>query len=167
MCTWSQRLVYWYLKRNSKVFYVVTYSGITGCWFTSLVWLFSTSWVEVKLSSSLAQLLYNDFPLTITCCLLVPPCCTYLIVSINESHKHSSYRRCQSSTPLVLTGSPFLNPCCFDYWLWVVTLTITLTGTLLGGLGVVITLELIGLVLNMFYTSIFLGHFPNLCYALK
>jgi hypothetical protein len=43
-----------------------------------------------------------------------------------------------------------------------------LTGTLssLGGLGV-ITLELIGLALNMFYTSILLGHSPCLFLALE
>ncbi len=51
----------------------------------------------------------------------------------------------------------------------VTTTTTSLIGTLLvlGGFGVVMALELIGLVLNMFFTSMFLGHFPNLCSMLE
>jgi len=47
--------------------------------------------------------------------------------------------------------------------------TTTLIGTLLilDGLGVVMTLELIGLILNMFCTSILLGHSPNHCSTIK
>jgi hypothetical protein len=37
----------------------------------------------------------------------------------------------------------------------------------LSGLDVVVTLELTGLDLNMFCTSIFLGHSPYLCSTLK
>jgi hypothetical protein len=51
----------------------------------------------------------------------------------------------------------------------VVTTTTSLIGTLLilGGLGVVMALELTCLVLNMFCISMFLGHFPNLCSMLE
>jgi hypothetical protein len=50
-----------------------------------------------------------------------------------------------------------------------VTIVTTLTSTLLvlGNLNVVIALELKGFVLNKFCTSIFMGHFPNLCFALE
>jgi hypothetical protein len=50
-----------------------------------------------------------------------------------------------------------------------VTTTIILIGTLLvlDGLCVVVALKLIGLVLNMFCISIFLGHSPNQCSMLK
>jgi hypothetical protein len=70
-------------------------------------------------------------------------------------------------TPLPLIDSLSFSTYCYGYWLRVVTST-TLNGTLssLGGLCVV-TLELIGLVVNMFYTLIFLGHYPNLCFAIK
>jgi hypothetical protein len=49
-----------------------------------------------------------------------------------------------------------------------ITKITTLIGTLLilGGLYVVVALELTGLVLNIFYTSIFLGHSPDLCSTL-
>ncbi len=36
-----------------------------------------------------------------------------------------------------------------------------------GNLNVVVALKLKGLVLNTFCTSIFLGHYPNLCSTLK
>jgi len=47
----------------------------------------------------------------------------------------------------------------------VVTVTTTLIGTLsiLGGLNVLVALELIGLILNMFYNLTFIGHSPYLC----
>jgi hypothetical protein len=50
-----------------------------------------------------------------------------------------------------------------------VTTTITLTKKLLvlGGLGDVMALELASLVLNMFYTSIFLGHSQDVCFMLE
>jgi hypothetical protein len=56
----------------------------------------------------------------------------------------------------------YLNTHCFDYELWVVIRTITSTSTLsvLSDLSVVI-------VLNMFYTLIFLGHSLDLCSTLK
>jgi hypothetical protein len=44
-------------------------------------------------------------------------------------------------------------------------LTCTLLG--LGNLGVIVTLELTSLVMNMFWTSIFLGHSPDLCFELE
>jgi len=37
----------------------------------------------------------------------------------------------------------------------------------LGGLGFIVALELIGLVLNMFWPSFFMGHSPNLRSMLK
>ncbi len=112
---------------SSKVFFVVTCSEIINYWFTSPVWSFSTSWVVVELLSILTQLLYNKLSLTVASCFLVPPCCSYLTVSMNESHRHSFCY--QSLTPLALIGSLSLNTC-FDYWLWVVTTTTTLIGTL-------------------------------------
>jgi hypothetical protein len=70
-------------------------------------------------------------------------------------------------TPLTLIDSLYFNTCS-GYCLQVITTSTKLTGTLLslGDLDVV-ALELTSLVLNMFYTWIFLGHFPNLCSALK
>jgi hypothetical protein len=43
-----------------------------------------------------------------------------------------------------------------------------MTGTLLalGGLGVVVAFQPTSLILNMFCTSIFLGHSPYLCFTL-
>jgi hypothetical protein len=51
----------------------------------------------------------------------------------------------------------------------VVTTATTLIGTLsiLGGLGAIMALKLTSLVLNMFNTSIFLEHFPDLCSMLN
>jgi hypothetical protein len=50
-----------------------------------------------------------------------------------------------------------------------VTTAITLTSTLLilNGLGVIMTLELTCLILNIFCTSIFFGHFLDLCFTLE
>ncbi len=47
---------------------------------------------------------------------------------------------CQSYVLLALIGFLSLKTCCFEIWLWVITITITLIGTLssLGGLSVVI-----------------------------
>ncbi len=39
--------------------------------------------------------------------------------------------------------------------------------SILGSLDVIVALELTGLVLNMFHTSIFLGHSPNICCTLE
>jgi len=76
---------------------------------------------------------------------------------------------CQSSIPLALTNSLSLNICCFDYQLHVVTIATTLTNMLsiLGDLDVIVALKLTSLVLNMFCTSIFWGHFLDLCYTLE
>ncbi len=65
---------------------------------------------------------------------------------------------------LVLISSHFFNTCYFDCWMRVVTTTTTLNGTFssLGSFGVVIV-KLTSLVLNMFYISVFLGHFSILC----
>jgi hypothetical protein len=51
----------------------------------------------------------------------------------------------------------------------VITTTTTLIGTLpiLGNLDVIVALKLTSLVLNMFCTSIFLGHSPYLCSTLN
>jgi hypothetical protein len=51
----------------------------------------------------------------------------------------------------------------------VVTNTTTLTSTLLvlDSLGAIMALELTSLILNMFYTSIFLGHYLDLRSMLK
>lgn len=76
-----------------KVFYVVTCSKIIGCWFASSIWLFSTGWIVVELSSSPTQLLCNDSSLMTVGYLSIPPCCSCLTVSINQSHIHSSYYR--------------------------------------------------------------------------
>jgi hypothetical protein len=38
MHIWSPKLVYWYpFKISSKVFFIVTYSKMTSCWFAWLV----------------------------------------------------------------------------------------------------------------------------------
>jgi len=119
---------------------VETRYEIIGYRFTSLVRLLSTSWIVVGLSSNLAQLLYNEPSLMVASYFLAPPCCSCLIISMNESRR--CFFCCQSSTPLVLIGPLSVNTCCFDYWLWMATTT-TLIGTLsiLGDLGVVVTLE--------------------------
>lgn len=121
----------------------------------------------MELLGNPTQLLCSGFSLVVVGCLLVPPCCSCLIISINESCR-SSYC-CQFSIPLALIGSLSFNICYFGCWLWVVTIATTLTSTLLGlgSLGVIITLELTNLVMNMFWTSIFLGHFPDLCSKLE
>jgi hypothetical protein len=71
--------------------------------------------------------------------------------------------------PLAVIGYLSLNICCFGYWLQIVTTTTTLIDTLwgLGSLGVVVAFELTRLILNMFCTLIFLGHFSYLCSMLK
>ncbi len=81
---------------------------------------------------------------------------------MNESHRHSFH--CQSLTPLALNDSLSFNTY-YGCWLWIVITCTTYIGTLsgLGNLGVVATLELTGLVLNMLYTLVFLGHSPDLC----
>jgi len=86
---------------------------------------------------------------------------------MNKSCRCSSC--CQSSTPLALTSSLSLNICCSNYWLQVVIIATTLTGMLsiLGGLDAIMALKLTCLVLNMFCTSVFWGHFPNLCSTLE
>jgi hypothetical protein len=136
---------------------------MTSCWFTSPFQFYSTNWVVVGLLNNLAQLLYYEPSLMVECWFSFPLCYKYLIVSMNKSRRSFFY--CQSST---LTSSLSLNTCCTNYWLQVVITTITLIGTLLvlGGLNVVMALKLIGLVLNMFCTSIFLGHSPYLCSTL-
>jgi hypothetical protein len=48
-----------------------------------------------------------------------------------------------------------------------VVTTLTRTLLVLGGLGVTVALELIGLVLNMFCTSNFFRHFLDLCSMLE
>jgi hypothetical protein len=51
----------------------------------------------------------------------------------------------------------------------VVTTTTTLIGMLpiFGGLNFIVALKLTGLVLKVFYISILLGHFPDLCSTLE
>ncbi len=136
---------------------------MTGCWFTSSIWFISTSWIVAGLLGNPTQLLYNQPSLMLAGCFPTPLCCKCLIISMNKSRKHSFC--CHFSTPLALTNSLSLNTCYFDCWLQVATSTITLTNTLLilGGLNVVVALKLISLVLNMFSTSNFRGHCPNLC----
>jgi hypothetical protein len=48
----------------------------------------------------------------------------------------------------------------------IVTTTLTGTSSVLGGLGVIMALKITDLDMNVFFTSIFLGHFPYLYYAL-
>jgi hypothetical protein len=91
MYTWSLRLVYWYPYSYFKVFYVVTYYKITGCWFASSVWFISTSWVLAGLLSNPTQLLYNQPSLMVASCFPAILCCSYLIFSMNGSCKRSSY----------------------------------------------------------------------------
>jgi len=150
----------------SKVFFVVTCSGITSCWFTSMVWLCSTSWVAVVLLGNPTQLFYSGSSLVVVGSFSIPPHCNYFIILINESHR--CYSCCQSSAPLTLTSSLSFSTCCFGYWLQVVITATTLISTLSGlsSLNVVVAFELIGLVLNMFCTSIFLGRSPYLCSTL-
>ncbi len=138
-----------------------------GCWFTSPVRLLTINWVMVGLSSNLAQLFSNEPSLIVVGCFSAPLCCSYLIVSMKESHRCSSC--CHSLAPLVLIGSLSLDTCYFDRWLQMVTTTTTLIDTLsiLSDLGVIVALKLTGLVLKMFCTSIFLGHSLNLCSMLK
>ncbi len=155
------------LRTSFNVFFVVTYFEMTGCWFISLVWLLTNDWVVVDLLGHPAQLLYNEPSLIVVGCFSTPLCCNCFIVSMKES------RRCfscyHSLAPLVLTGSLSLNTYYFDYWLRVVTVATTLIGTLsiLDSSCVVVALELTCLVLDMFYTSIFLGHSVDLCYVLE
>ncbi len=123
---------------------------MTSCWFASLVQMLTTGWVMVGLSGNPSQLLYNEPSLIVASCFLTPLCCSCLTISMKKSCRWSSC--CHSLTPLALIDSLSLNTCCFDYWLRVVTIATTLTGTLsvLGSLGDVMALKLIGLVLNMF-----------------
>ncbi len=140
---------------------------MSGCWFTSLVWLLTVGWLVVELSGNLVELLYNKPSLIVTCCFSAPLCCRCLIVLMNCFCKHSSCYH--SSAPLILINSLSLNTCCYDYWLRIVTTSITLASTLLvlDGLGVIMALKLIGLVLNMFCTSIFLGAFSIFMFYVK
>jgi hypothetical protein len=119
--------------------------------------------VAMELLSSLTQLLYNGSSLVIVGYLSIPPCCNCLKVSINEFCIH--YFCHQFLAPLTLISSLFLNTF-FYYWLQIITIATTLISTLLS-LGVVITLELTSLVLNMFCTLIFLGHSLDLCFTLE
>ncbi len=140
------------LRISFKIFFIVIYFEMTSCIFTSLVWLLTVGWVMVELSSNPAQLLYNEPSLIgARCCLSAPLCCSSLAISMKESHRHFSY--CHSSAPLVLIGSLSLNTCCSNYWLWMVTTTTTLTSTLLvlSSLCFVMALELLGLILNMYF----------------
>ncbi len=49
----------------------------------------------------------------------------------------------------------------------ITTIILISTLSVLNNLGVVVALKLTGLVLNMFYTSIFLGHSLDLCSMLE
>lgn len=105
---------------------------------------------------NLTQLFCNGILDVVVVHLLASPHCTRLIVSSNES------RICPYVVPLSLTSSQSFNRCYFGCWLWVITTTTTLIGTIscLGGLDVII-LKLIGLVLNMFCILTFLRQSPN------
>ncbi len=123
--------------------------------------------VMVGLSSNLAQLFYNEPSLIIAGCFSTPLYCSCLIFSMKKFHRHFSC--CHSLAPLVLTCSLSFDTYYSNYWLWVITTTITLTSTLLvlGGLSVIVALELTSLVLNILCTSIFLGHYLGLCSMLE
>ncbi len=117
------------LRISCKVFSIVTYSEMIGCWFTSLVQLCTTNWLVVGLLGNPAQLLCNEPSLIVASCFLTPLCCNCLIVSIKKSRRCFFY--CHSSTLLILTNSLSLNTYCFNCWLRVVITSITLTSTLL------------------------------------
>jgi hypothetical protein len=133
-----------------------------GCWFTSPIWLLTTSWVMVELSGNPTQLLCNEPLLIIVGCFSTPLCCTCLTISMKESHRRSSY--CHSLALLILIDSLSLNTCYFDCWLRVVIAITTLNGTLLvlDSLSVIVALELTCLILNMFCTSMFLKNYLDL-----
>lgn len=105
---------------------------------------------------NLTQLFCNGILDVVVVHLLASPNCRCLIVSTNESHI------CPYVVLLFLTNSQSFNRCYFGCWLWVVTTTTTLIGTIscLGGLDVTI-LKLTSLVLNMFCISAFLRQSPN------
>jgi hypothetical protein len=119
-----------------KLFFVITYYKIIGSWFTSPIWLFSTSWVAILLSCNLTQLLYGGFSLVIASCFSIPSHHGCLMVLINEFRKCCSHY--QSSNPLTITGSFSFNTYCSGCWLWIIIPTTTSTSTLsnLGDLGV-------------------------------
>jgi len=125
------------------------------------------NWLSHGWVINASQLLYNEPSLIVASCFSTPLCCSCLIISMKKSCKCSSY--CHSLAHLALTDSLSLNTCCSNYWLRVVIIAITLIDTLsvIGNLGDVMALELIGLVLNMFCTSIFWGHSSYLCYMLE
>lgn len=74
----------------------------------------------------------------------------------------------QSAVAFAFTSSHSLRACCFGIWLRVVTSTTTFIGTLSClGFFVTIVVIMVGLVWNMFWTSIFLGQSSARCSKLK